>query len=175
MKHCNFLRLDPSYAGTGLRGGGKQEEEIWSEFADDRERLQNIADAIRRSAGDLEEIQISTPEIDEEMEAPEGRLLFRQHKNRERKASLVKKKKALALQRSGELACEVCGFVFERHYGSLGEGFIEFHHKIPLPELRPDQSTRLRDLALVCSNCHRMLHRGGEMLTIDALRGMVRS
>ena len=30
------------------------------------------------------------------------------------------------------LTCQVCGFNFERQYGSLGYGYIEIHHKKPL-------------------------------------------
>lgn len=47
MKLCNFLRLDPSYHGKGLTRGGKLEEVIWSEFANDRERLKRIAQMIK--------------------------------------------------------------------------------------------------------------------------------
>ena len=46
MKMCNYLRLDPSYQGKGLERGGKLEEEIWLEFADDRELLRKVAQGI---------------------------------------------------------------------------------------------------------------------------------
>ncbi|EOW9267990.1 HNH endonuclease [Vibrio cholerae] len=38
---------------------------------------------------------------------------------------------------------------------------MEAHHIIPLSELCSvdGSKTRLEDLAIVCSNCHRMLHR----------------
>jgi predicted HNH restriction endonuclease len=31
----------------------------------------------------------------------------------------------------------------------------------------------LQDLHLVCANCHRMLHRGGEQVTVDLLRSRI--
>jgi serine/threonine protein kinase len=70
----------------------------------------------------------------------------------------------------GRLACEACGFDFAQVYGKLGEGFIECHHTKPVSKLRKGDKTKLSDLALVCANCHRMLHRGGETLTLGMLR-----
>jgi 5-methylcytosine-specific restriction protein A len=70
----------------------------------------------------------------------------------------------------GRLACEVCSFDFKQHYGDLGEGFIECHHTQPLSFSTAGEKTRLTDLALVCANCHRMLHRGSKWLSITELR-----
>jgi len=65
------------------------------------------------------------------------------------------------------LECEVCGFDFFETYGERGNGFAECHHKLPLSH--GTRSTYLRDLAVVCANCHRMLHRG-DSLTVEELR-----
>lgn len=58
------------------------------------------------------------------------------------------------------LNCQICGFNFEKIYGTLGERYIEVHHKKPLfsldAEIVPNPET---DMICVCSNCHRMLHR----------------
>lgn len=70
----------------------------------------------------------------------------------------------------GRLLCEMCGFVYAEYYGELGDGFIECYYTLPPSQMRPGQTTQLVDLALVCANCHRMTHRGGELLTIMALR-----
>ncbi len=43
MKLCNFLRFDPSYNGVGLQRGGKLEEIIWKEFADNQTDLRKKA------------------------------------------------------------------------------------------------------------------------------------
>lgn len=100
------------------------------------------------------------------------RVLLRQHKIRERNRSLVAKKKASVMAKEGCLKCEVCGFDFQQTYGQLGEGFIECHHKVPISQF-PGQKTRLKDLALVCANCLRMLHRGGESLTAVQLKSLL--
>jgi 5-methylcytosine-specific restriction protein A len=89
----------------------------------------------------------------------EGRELYRLHRTRERDPLLVKKAKARAMQQYGRLFCCVCKFDFAARYGPIGEGFIECHHTKPLSELEAETITKVSDLALVCSNCHRMIHR----------------
>jgi 5-methylcytosine-specific restriction enzyme A len=171
MKLCNFLRFDPNYSGTGLQAGARAEEDIWNEFVNDKERLHQLANAIR--AGSVELSQEQAPlavDEDEEIEISEGRVLLKLHKVRERNKSLVKKKKAHVLTKTGKLACEVCGFDFKIFYGEMGEGFIECHHDKPISQMQPGEKTTLQDLRLVCSNCHRMLHRVGETMTVEDLR-----
>lgn len=59
------------------------------------------------------------------------------------------------------IKCQLCGFDFEAIYGDLGRDFIEVHHKIPLSETRREiYIDPKEDLIPVCSNCHRILHRG---------------
>jgi 5-methylcytosine-specific restriction protein A len=87
---------------------------------------------------------------------------------RERNAALIKRKKEAIRGARGALSREVCGFDFARTYGSLGAGFIEAHHILPLAEVGTG-TTKLADLAPVCSNCHRMLHRAKPWITPAAL------
>src|SRR5439155_27256990 len=107
---------------------------------------------------------------DDEMEAPEGAVLTRVHKVRERSKAIVDRKKKQVLRLTGRLSCEVCEFDFARVYGELGVGFAECHHTMPLSDLRPRQRTSLADLAVVCSNCHRMIHRRRPWPTVRELR-----
>ncbi|WP_394342507.1 HNH endonuclease [Taibaiella helva] len=60
------------------------------------------------------------------------------------------------MKATGRLACEVCGFDFFQTYGPLGADFIECHHTKPLATYKAGEKTKLADLAVVCSNCHRM-------------------
>ena len=64
-------------------------------------------------------------------------------------------------------------FVFGDRYGKLGTGFIECHHIRPLHRLLPGEKTRLSDLVLVCSKCHRMFHRADALLSVDELRASI--
>jgi 5-methylcytosine-specific restriction protein A len=170
MKLSNFLRYDPDYKGKGLQRGSRLEEEVWSEFADDRKRLQQIAKAIVQNYTSLGESS-PPPEdfISEDEEAPEGRVLTRVHKARERSKKIVQRKKTKVLKETGSLTCEACGFDFNEFYGELGEGFAECHHDKPVSELKPNETTKLSDLRIVCSNCHRMIHRSKPWLTIAQL------
>jgi len=63
-------------------------------------------------------------------------------------------------------------FDFAAKYGDLGAGFLEAHHILPLAAIGP-AITRLADLAVVCSNCHRMLHRAKPWMTLAELRGRI--
>jgi 5-methylcytosine-specific restriction endonuclease McrA len=91
---------------------------------------------------------------------PEGKLKEKLHLSRERNRELVRQAKLIALNQNGCLKCVCCGFDFFSAYGEVGKGFIEAHHTKPISTLHEDgEETNLEDLALVCANCHRMLHR----------------
>jgi 5-methylcytosine-specific restriction protein A len=128
MKLCNFLRFDPSYTGVGLRGGGKLEQEIWDEFSDNQHYLHMVAESIRRSVSEVvgknESIQHSDDDEEEEF-FPEGKVLYRVHRSRERNPKLTRKAKQIAMKKDGHLQCACCGFDFSQKYGVLGEGYIE--------------------------------------------------
>jgi hypothetical protein len=106
-------------------------------------------------------------------EAFEGRQIPRLHLIRERDERLVRRKLEQAIKRHGKLICEVCGFDFAMYYGPLGEHFMECHHKKPLHTLSESAVTRIDDLALVCSNCHRMIHRRQAWITVEELKSII--
>ena len=82
------------------------------------------------------------------------------HIKRERDPKLREAKIRQSQLQGLDLACEICGFDFLKTYGERGKGYIEVHHVLPLHASGPVKS-RLDDLALLCSNCHRMIHRRG--------------
>ncbi|NCI15617.1 HNH endonuclease [Cronobacter muytjensii] len=94
------------------------------------------------------------------------------HQSRERDPKIIKQKKEQILNVTGKLKCEICSMDFEETYGELGRGFAECHHKNPLSLRDKNEETALSDLAIVCSNCHRMLHRKRPWLTLDDLRAI---
>jgi 5-methylcytosine-specific restriction endonuclease McrA len=94
----------------------------------------------------------------DEMVFPEGRGSYRLHRQIERNSQLINAAKAKA-KRDGRLHCWVCSFDFAKFYGARGEDFIEAHHTIPVSQLGDNATTKIEDIAMVCSNCHRMLHR----------------
>lgn len=171
MKLCNFLRLDPNYSGTGLRAGGKLEEQIWHEFSGDKEYLRKLSQAIINSSSEVPRLT-EYEEDDEEFE--EGRVLTKLHKIRERSPFVNKKKKAEILKRTGKLECEVCGFNFHRFYGDIGQGVAECHHTKPVSELKKGEKTKLSELSILCSNCHRIIHKSKPMFSVEQLKDKIK-
>lgn len=109
-------------------------------------------------------------ELSKDFETKEGRLLFRNHRIRERDGSISHRKKQIALN-EGRYECEICNFSFIDFYG---EEYIECHHIIPINQ--GERITKLEDLALVCSNCHRMLHRkiNDKYLSVEQLKNKLK-
>lgn len=143
----------------------KKQKFIWDIFIEiDPNLIQNIP---------LEENDFS----DDELQVLEGkdRTILRLHKFREREPKIIAEAKRLARQKN-RFYCEVCDFNFETRYPELGDNFIECHHKIPISTggLR---KTTVNDLAIVCANCHRMLHRkdkNDNYLTVDELKRLIK-
>jgi 5-methylcytosine-specific restriction protein A len=72
--------------------------------------------------------------------------------------------------------CQACGFDFSRAYGSLGEGFIEVHHRLRVSDMGAEYFVNpIKDLVPVCANCHAMLHRRTPPMTVEELRSVLRS
>lgn len=99
----------------------------------------------------------------------EGNKKLFQHFKAERDSRVSKLAKQQRLQETGELRCDICDFSFLERYGEIGEGYIEAHHTIPMAAMG-ERETHIDEIALVCSNCHRMLHSCEEPLTVDELR-----
>lgn len=175
MKLMNFRSLDPAYKGVGLKKAAKQDKVVWGELAHDRQKLKQTAAAIRAA---LDSSVLDAPAqseiLSDDEVFSEGRVLTYLHKSRERNTKVVKAKINVVLQQTGKLACEVCDFDFYEVYGELGNGFIECHHIRPLAESGAKSDTKISDLALVCPNCHRMLHRSNPLLSVEELRRMMK-
>ena len=59
-------------------------------------------------------------------------------------------------------ACQACQLDFAKRYGAIGQDFIEAHHLKPISELEEGVAVKYDvalDFAVLCSNCHRMIHR----------------
>lgn len=111
---------------------------------------------------------------DDESTFPEGKEKYKMHKVRERDPGISRRAKEKR-KSEGSLSCEVCDFDFEKVYGELGDGYIEAHHTIPISLLKGSVKTKISDIALVCANCHRMLHRGPLLMTIKELRSLYKN
>jgi 5-methylcytosine-specific restriction endonuclease McrA len=68
--------------------------------------------------------------------------------------------------------CMGCGFSFDERYGSAhSRGYIEVHHCVPLSAKGVRETDPRTDLVVLCSNCHRMVHRSRDIcLSLDELK-----
>ncbi|MCX7067042.1 MAG: HNH endonuclease [Methylococcales bacterium] len=105
-------------------------------------------------------------------EYPEGTEVEKTHRGRERDGKVIKKAKKLFKKNNGRLYCEVCGFYFEEIYGERAKDFIEAHHNIPVSEM-DTSGTKIKDIAMLCSNCHRIIHRTKPWLSVEELKALI--
>lgn len=101
--------------------------------------------------------------------ATEGRRRLVLHLQRERNQAVVRNKK----KQKTSLDCEVCGFSFRRAYGSVASDYCEVHHLMPLSEVEHTTRTRMEDLAILCANCHRVVHLKTPPYTLNQVRRLL--
>lgn len=141
LQYCNDLNVIP-YSKT---------RKYWKVLID-----KPISDS--RKDTELEEQKMLI--ISEDVEFEEGQMLEKWHKFRERNPTLIRKaKQNFKIRNEGRLFCEACGFDFEKTYGKLGENFIEGHHLKPISIRKKGEPTNSKDIAMLCSNCHKMIHK----------------
>ena len=100
-------------------------------------------------------------------EALEGRLIEIIEYSRSRSEPL----RLAALKRAGGV-CECCEINFANLLSGVGTVALQVHHTNPLSSRAPDGSmTKLDDLAVLCSNCHLLIHAfGSKPLSVLELR-----
>lgn len=108
----------------------------------------------------------------------EGKLniQYRVHRQRERDPEIVRLKKLSVLKDDPQLRCEACSISMKEVYGNIGNNFCEVHHRTPLWRLSEDETVRttLDDLAVLCPNCHAIIHRDrGNPLTVERLKEII--
>jgi predicted HNH restriction endonuclease len=158
----------PREAGNALPRAGRREFRNLRR-GEDRGPDRNGNDR-RRYYFDLEQLDANAetaPGVDTQDLFDEGREREIRTNRAERKREAVE-----AAKRLHGLSCQVCEFNGDA-YGDHGAGFIEVHHLLPVAEAakRGKRSVNARtELAVLCSNCHRMIHRGSRLLTLEELR-----
>lgn len=171
-KMSNLVTAHPDYPRTPTRGS-HLDQAVVNAFRLHPDTMHAEAEGLRTASrlGQLDDVEPADPGDDPDMEAAEGRALLRRHLHRERSSPLRRTRIRMALA-EGSLTCEVCDFDFERVYGPRGQGYIECHHVLPL-HVAGERVTKVSDLALLCSNCHRMIHRAKAWLSPTELRTIV--
>lgn len=98
------------------------------------------------------------------------RKLKRLHEKFDRRGDV-----ALKVKQKKGYVCEACGLKLEDKYGELGKEYIEAHHLLPFSQLH-EGATQLNldtDFAVLCSNCHRMIHRLSDPSQLEELRAII--
>lgn len=177
MSLMQFAHLDPTWTINGFSNASILRRNLWTEFSDKPDEVAAMAQAILAHLDEAEKTgkplvgDISERDIDMLQPSVEGRVLQVSHLRRERNPKLVTQLKDLRFDANGFLDCEVCAFDYERSYGERGHKFMEAHHKKPLSSLKPEgEKIRAEDYALICANCHRMIHRFSPWWSIEELR-----
>jgi len=164
LRLSNWRHIDPTNEDTGSRNVNNLMWDIWDEYHDKVDELQNITKNIKIIAFNQKlnnEVSLFNEgeEEGDSFKSKEGKILYSWVKSRERSPKLRNKKIATHLKNNDSLSCEVCGFDFEFQYGEIGKKYIECHHIVPLSLINVEKETKLEDLILICSNCHRIIHR----------------
>jgi 5-methylcytosine-specific restriction protein A len=74
--------------------------------------------------------------------------------------------------------CQACDLKFEERYGAIGKDFIEAHHLRPIATLQEGVAVAYdvaADFAVLCANCHRMIHRSDDPSNLSLFRALLQS
>jgi 5-methylcytosine-specific restriction protein A len=172
QKTRNIVDNHPDHRGA-RSNSGRLDKEVLDDYLDDPDEMRALAERVRELLTAAGADSLMLPDLDTaEIPAGEGGVVLRAHLRRERDPKLRRRKIDDTKRRGLPVACEVCSFDFGQIYGSHGLDYIECHHRTPL-HVTGKTETRLADLALLCSNCHRMIHRAKQWLTVEELKDLV--
>ena len=169
QKTRNIIDQHPDHHGS-KSNGNRLDKEVLDDFLADPAGMHAMAARVRELFLAAEASSTELPDLDPV--AGEGGVALRAHLRRERDPKLRRSKLAATKKRGLPVECEVCSFDFAQMYGPRGLDYIECHHRTPL-HVTGETRTRLDDLALLCSNCHRMIHRSKQWLTVEELQSLV--
>jgi hypothetical protein len=110
----------------------------------------------------LSQIEMDLNEDIESLELEEGKRGYFEGDKKQHFVNYYERNREIVLKarRIHGLKCMLCGFDFEAVYGERGRGFIEVHHLRPISSFGEQAKVDPeKDMIVVCSNCHRMIHR----------------
>ncbi|WP_316828594.1 HNH endonuclease [Pedobacter miscanthi] len=166
FKRPQFGKICPIELLSYTKDTVQLQNEVWNHF------IGNLNPHIEDY---LLSLDLPIDSLDEDFTVQEGAEAqnLKVHKTRERNRVIVGIAKQRAMKKgNGYVLCECCGFDFRKRYGELGYGFIECHHALHI-STGGVRKTKVSDLHMVCSNCHRMLHKqleNGNYHTVSSLR-----
>lgn len=82
-------------------------------------------------------------------------------------------KLAISAKKNYGYICQACGFDFQSVYGDIGKEYIECHHLDPLSERADTFISTLKDVCVLCANCHRMIHKKKPAMSLNELKSTI--
>lgn len=176
LKLANLKRLDKNFSGIGMKGGSNIEKAVWAEYSSNRDLLTREAEVIRRKY-----LQPKATEGSKELKTEEpassysSEFKFLIHRNLDTNP-ITRRLKINAVRNEGQdLKCTVCNLDFISFYGQIGVDALEIHYAEAIEEPVEQQSIQIGKYAIVCSNCHEILDKHYELITVLNLRKMIRN
>ncbi len=140
--------------GKGLGNTSKRDRQIWEEFGEYRSKTKEFANLIRSGIKVMEGVKEDFS--DYEVFA-EGKVVTQSHLKRER-APDIRRKLLIKRKSEGGLSCDLCDCGPSSSDPELSESIFEAHHIIPLA-VGSERLTKLKEMALLCASCHRLIHK----------------
>jgi 5-methylcytosine-specific restriction protein A len=165
-------KLKKIATGKGFGNISKLDSDVMQELGDNPRKTKKLANLIRSRIPLAKRVD---NEIDRNEGFREGKLVIARHERRERNPKL---RHQLLNSRSklGAIKCDMCGCKSSSPVASISEAMFEAHHIEPHAQA-PERITKLEDMALLCSNCHRMIHRAisleKRLFTLDEENGLI--
>lgn len=158
--------IDPqsNFVSQNLRSTMSCQQRLWNieKYKDDI--LELISEVEHEEL--LNQVTNDLISYDSEKSSKEGKSSKRLVNIYERKPKL----RTNAISKHGT-TCMACGFNYKKIYGEHGENYIEVHHIVPLSLIKENVLINPEtDMVVLCSNCHRMIHRNqNNPLKLDEL------
>lgn len=138
----------------------------------DLEEALSLYRHLRMSGGWSPDDEIMTEARDERgAQTLKQAKLYRQHRGIERQAS-----HSQVVKRLQGTICRGCSKDMADRYGEVAQGLIDAHHLTPLSKLEDGQVAHFNaktDFAVLCPNCHRVIHRMPDVSDVVGLRALV--
>jgi len=154
--------------GGGLGNGSNIDFEVWRRFESRPARTKEVAELILQH---VTEAPLSSYDEGEPQFA-EGMVFTTMHKRTERNRG-VRRALMASRRRTGGLRCDACSITNPTATNSFDDAIFEAHHLIPL-STTGERKTTVSDVALLCANCHRLMHRlianSGKWASVEDLR-----
>ncbi|MBG9389007.1 HNH endonuclease [Caenimonas aquaedulcis] len=146
--------------GKGLKNVSAIDREVWAELGDQPARVNELAAQIRQAGTQLTLLppnhSAELADIEDEHFA-EGGATVVLHRRLER-AKNMRFKLLGKRQKLGPLRCDACTTASLLPDVSMAPAAFEAHHIRPLG-VSGETQTSVKDLALLCATCHRLIHR----------------